>query len=108
MAAQVSLSRCFPVEVWEVLFDAAAEGGAYESAEYGAYGRLAAWRSPAGLTGVEEGTPVAEVEALVAAYRWYSFGTDSGWFRHQRWNLAIVALSPKGRRLAVPAATDTY
>lgn len=51
---------------------------------------------------------MAEVEALAAAYRWYSFGTDSGWFFRQRWDLAIVALSPNGRRLAVPAATDTY
>ncbi|MFF4183591.1 DUF6183 family protein [Streptomyces sp. NPDC001691] len=107
VAAQVSLGRCFPVEVWEVLFNAAAEGGAYESAEYGAHGRLAAWRSLAGLTGVAEGTPVAEVEALVAAYRWYGFDTDSGWLRHQGWDLAVVALSPNGRRLAVLAATDT-
>ncbi|MEU0402711.1 DUF6183 family protein [Streptomyces sp. NPDC006197] len=34
-----------PAEAWRVLFAAASSGGAYGWGEFGAYGRLAAWRS---------------------------------------------------------------
>jgi hypothetical protein len=42
-----------------------------------------------------------------AASRWYRFAPDTDWFEHVAWDLALVAVSPDGRRLAVLAATDT-
>lgn len=46
-----SASSCTPAEAWRVLFAAASSGGAYNSGCFGAYGRLFAWRSLAGLAG---------------------------------------------------------
>ncbi|WP_035804256.1 DUF6183 family protein [Kitasatospora mediocidica] len=96
-----------PAQAWEVLFAAAATGGAYNSGSYGAYGRLAAWRSLAALAGSPEGSTSAEAEAQVLDCAWYGFGTDTQWFDQVAWDIGLAALSPGRRRLAVLAATDT-
>ncbi|WP_274564734.1 DUF6183 family protein [Streptomyces spiramyceticus] len=57
-----------------MLFAAASTGGAYNSGGYGAYGRLAAWQSLAGLSGAAEGASAAEVEAGTGG----ATGTASG------------------------------
>ncbi|GIG58477.1 hypothetical protein Lfu02_28490 [Longispora fulva] len=105
--APLTVSQCPPDQAWRILFDAAANGGAYNLGEHGAYGRLAAWRSLAGLSGAVPSSSFAEVEARVAACQWYHFEANTTWFHHVAWDIGFACLSPDGRRLAILAATDT-
>jgi hypothetical protein len=82
-------------EVVAVLFGAAANGGAYDHGQGGAYGRSATWRSVAALAGgTHEGAA------------WWLFDAANDWFRRIAWDLGVVCLRPGGRGLAVLAATD--
>ncbi|MGW0732992.1 DUF6183 family protein [Streptomyces sp. NPDC002851] len=102
-----ALSSCQPDHVWRMLFAAASTGGAYNHGEYGAYGRLAAWRSLAALSGATAEAPPGEVEREAQACGWYSFGAATKWFERVAWDIGLVAVAPGYRRLAVLAATDT-
>lgn len=93
--------------VWGVLFAAASTGGAYNRGCNGAYGRLAAWRSLAGLCGAPEGASAEEVEARASECAWYAFDAPTDWFEQVAWDIGLVAVSPDGLELAVLAATDT-
>ena len=55
--SRFSISSCPPAQPWRILFFAASVGGAYNKQLFGAYGRLAAWRSLAGISGAAEGVP---------------------------------------------------
>ncbi|GHF78257.1 hypothetical protein GCM10018790_65280 [Kitasatospora xanthocidica] len=90
-----------------ILLTAAVRAPAYGRARHGAYGRLAAWRSLGGLTGSPADAPVAEVAELVRRTSWFRIGTSSPWFHDVAWDLAVAALRPGGREIAVLAATDT-
>ncbi|QKW32484.1 hypothetical protein HUT17_04955 (plasmid) [Nocardiopsis flavescens] len=103
----LSAAVCSPAQVWRVLFAAASTGGAYNSGSYGAYGRLAAWRSLAALVGSPQGATVGEVEARVRDCTWYGFGADTEWFGRVAWDIGLAVLAPDRRRVAVLAATDT-
>ncbi|MEU3827565.1 DUF6183 family protein [Streptomyces sp. NPDC029080] len=103
----LSVTVCPPALAWRVLFAAASTGGAYSSGSYGAYGRLAAWRSLAALAGSPEGATAAEAEAQVLDCGWHAFDAGTQWFEQVAWDIGLAALSPGGRRLAVLAATDT-
>ena len=72
-----SVSACTPVEAWRVLFAAASSGGAYNSGCFGAYGRLFAWRSLAGLAGATDGATATEVAARAQLCSWYRFDAES-------------------------------
>lgn len=101
------IETCSVDEVWEMLFATAADGGVYAPGVYGAYGRLAAWGSLAGLCGAGDGADAAEVERLALACTWFRFAADSEWFHNEINDYGIAALGPDGRRVAVLAATDT-
>ncbi|OMI33527.1 Hypothetical protein SPAR_40949 [Streptomyces sparsogenes DSM 40356] len=103
----LSVTACPPEEAWQVLFAAASTGGAYNSGLHGAYGRLTAWQSLAGLAGAAEGGSAEAVEARVRECLWYVFSADTEWFERVAWDIGLVAVSPERRRLAVLAATDT-
>ncbi|MFC9295782.1 DUF6183 family protein [Streptomyces sp. NPDC057011] len=103
----LSVAVCPPAHAWEELFAAASTGGAYNSGSHGAYGRLAAWQSLAGLAGVMEGAAFGEVEARVRECTWLGFSADTEWFERVAWDIGVVAVSPDRRRVAVLAATDT-
>ncbi|MFF7993321.1 DUF6183 family protein [Kitasatospora xanthocidica] len=90
-----------------ILLTAAYRAPAYGRGRYGAYGRLAAWRSLGGLTGSPADAPVAEVAELVRRTSWFRVGTSSPWFHDVAWDLAVAALRPGGQEIAVLAATDT-
>ncbi|WP_433046928.1 DUF6183 family protein [Dactylosporangium sp. CS-033363] len=92
---------------WRQLFTAASGGGAYSSGEYGAYGRLAAWRSIGALAGAPPGATAGETEAAALAAEWYAFAGASPWFANVAWDIGLAAVSAGGRRLALLAATDT-
>ncbi|MFI9597096.1 DUF6183 family protein [Nonomuraea sp. NPDC052265] len=102
-----SASTCAPSRVWQVLFAAASTGGAYNHGLYGAYGRLEAWKSMAGLSGAPQTATFADVEHHVHDHRWFTFSATTKWFEQVAWDIAIAALSPDGLSLAVLAATDT-
>ncbi|WP_042376673.1 DUF6183 family protein [Streptacidiphilus melanogenes] len=106
-ASSFSMSVQSPERAWEVLFAAASTGGAYDRGRYGAYGRLAAWQSLAGLAGAPAGAPHETVDERVRGCSWYDFEADTDWFHQVAWDVGIAALSPDRRRLAVLAATDT-
>lgn len=94
-------------KVWETLYTTAAGGGMYHPGVYGAYGRLAAWRSIAGLCGIGATATAAAVEHRARACAWYRFEADSEWFFNEIYDYGIAALAPDGRHLTVLAATDT-
>ncbi len=112
-------------DVFRILFAAAAGGGAYGGGLGGAYGRLAAWQSLAGLTGEAKpgagagagpvaGVPDADsvagidgVAAAASAARYLTFSARSRWYRQVAWDIGIAALRPGGRTIAVLTATDT-
>ncbi|MER7756247.1 DUF6183 family protein [Kitasatospora sp. NPDC097643] len=95
-------------EAWSRLFGAAAIGGGREDENwwYGAYGRLAAWRSLAALVGAPAGASVAEVERRAGDCAWYGFQPANEWFNRDSMDIGLLTLTPDGRRLAVLAATD--
>ncbi|MFE1790980.1 DUF6183 family protein [Streptomyces sp. NPDC059525] len=94
-------------DIWSLLFATASMGGFYNSGRYGAWGRLQAWRSLAGLSGLPFHASAGEVEHLAEQYTWFHFQTDSEFFHNDGDDYGIAALSPDGLRLAVLAATDT-
>lgn len=106
-AKVLSVSPCPPAHAWRVLFAAASSGGAYNSGDHGAYGRLAAWQSMAGLSGAGDGAAAEEVEARVRECAWYAFDAATSWFEQVAWDIGLAATTPDGRGLAVLAATDT-
>ncbi|MGW2161114.1 DUF6183 family protein [Nonomuraea sp. NPDC001699] len=102
-----SAFACAPPQVWQVLFAAASTGGAYNNGLHGAYGRLEAWKSMAGLSGAPQAATFADVERHIHDHRWFTFSATTKWFEQVAWDIAVAALSPDGRSLAVLAATDT-
>ncbi|MEU1566562.1 DUF6183 family protein [Streptomyces mirabilis] len=95
-------------EIWRLLFAAAAMGGMGTPGVQGAYGRLWAWRSMAGLSGAAEGASADKVERHARQSTWFHFEADTDWFHNDiDADYGIAALSPNCRRIAVPAATDT-
>ncbi|MBC2874130.1 MULTISPECIES: DUF6183 family protein [Streptomyces] len=99
---------CTLKEVWHLLYETASHTAMYGPGVLGAYGRLSAWWSLAGLAGAGPEAGPAEVERQAAACTWLRFEADSEWFHNEIGNdYGIAALSPDGRRIAVLAATDT-
>ncbi|MFD0277258.1 DUF6183 family protein [Kitasatospora sp. NPDC127111] len=96
-----------PGGAWSLLFDAASIGGGRDDRWcYGAYGRLAAWRSLAALSGAPDGASAAEVTRWAEECAWYGFAAATDWFNRDTMDLGILTLAPDRRRLAVLAATD--
>ncbi|MDI3417940.1 DUF6183 family protein [Streptomyces luteolus] len=94
-------------EIWGLLFETASMGGMYSSGAQGAYGRLWAWKSIAGLSGSPMDASMDEVERRARKCTWFHFEADAEWFHNEIYDYGIAALSPDRRRIAVLAATDT-
>ncbi|KQV19234.1 MULTISPECIES: DUF6183 family protein [unclassified Kitasatospora] len=94
-------------EVFRILFTAARRTSAYGPSQFGSYGRLATWRSLAGLTEAPAGAPVERIAELVRQSHWFRPEPDSAWFCEVAWDLAVAVLRPGGQGIAVLAATDT-
>lgn len=93
-----------PVQaVWRLLFVAASLGGPHSMGEYGAYGRLAAWRSLGALSGAGEHARIGDIERRASECSWYRFRVGGEGTHH---DLGIAALAPGGRRLCLLAAVD--
>jgi uncharacterized protein (TIGR02996 family) len=106
LEGELRAERVSPQGAFALLFSAASSGCAYSHGLKGAYGRLAAWQSVAGLVGAAEGADVTTVAELAQQCRWVSFGASSGWF-YELIDLGLLAVRPDGRTMAVLAATDT-
>ncbi|MBH1938917.1 hypothetical protein I5Q34_32450 [Streptomyces sp. AV19] len=104
---RLALSSRRPEEAWHMLFAAASTGGAYNHGMYGAYGRLAAWRSLAALSGAAADAAPDDVARQARDCAWYDFGGATKWFTRVAWDIGLVTVAPGRRRLAVLAATDT-
>ncbi|WP_420311304.1 DUF6183 family protein [Streptomyces sp. YS-B37] len=97
-----------PDEIWRLLFATASMGGMFDSGVHGAWGRLWAWRSVAGLCGAPAGASAEEVEQRALQSTWFQFEADTDWFHGDiDSDYGIAALSPDRRRIAVLTATDT-
>ena len=95
-------------EVWRLLYETASMGGMWGSGVHGAFGRLWAWRSMAGLSGAPADASAPDVERYARQSTWFHFEADADWFHNDVGSdYGMAALSPDCRRLAVLAATDT-
>jgi hypothetical protein len=94
-------------DVLAVLFAAASSGPAHGGGLAGAYGRLHAWRSLAGLTGAALAEPVPQLADRAAAARYLLFSARSAWYRQVAWDIGIAAFRPGDQVLVILAATDT-
>ncbi|MFD8914498.1 DUF6183 family protein [Streptomyces sp. NPDC059575] len=93
--------------VLRVLLTAAVRDPAYGSGMFGAYGRLAVWRTLGALVGTAPDAPVDDTALLVEQAHWFIADPASGWFHQVVWDLAVAVLRPGGQDIAVLAATDT-
>ncbi|MGY4923790.1 DUF6183 family protein [Streptomyces sp. 900105755] len=93
--------------VLRVLLTAAVRSPAYGNARFGAYGRLAAWRSLGGLVGAAPDAPIGHTARLVEQAHWFVADPSSDWFCLVAWDLAVAVLRASGQEIAVLAATDT-
>ncbi|MFE6482911.1 DUF6183 family protein [Streptomyces sp. NPDC057757] len=105
--ASARLYPSSPDSVFRVLLSAAVRGSAYGHGLYGAYGRLATWRSFGGLVGTPADASIVSVADMVGRVDWFQMDTASGWFHGIAWDLAVAALRSGGQEIAVLAATDT-
>jgi uncharacterized protein (TIGR02996 family) len=88
------------------LFGAAHSGGAYGRGEWGAYGRLHAWRSLGALAGCDPNAAPEAVAAEAARCEWFEFG-GTNWFVEIAWDLGLVCVRPDRLTVGLLAATDT-
>lgn len=91
--------------VFQHLFAISANGGAYSRGCCGAYGRLNAWKSLAGLCGTTLEMDAEEILETAMACRWGKF-QGGEWFYDIFWDLGVVCLNPEREELVVLAATD--
>jgi hypothetical protein len=87
-----------------LLFGYAAGGGAYGGAQYGAYGRLRAWESLAGLAGFEQPASIDDIQQVALTARWGHFSAE--WFHRAGWDIGLLCVHAGGRACAVLAVTD--
>lgn len=103
LVSTIALARAL-----NVLFAAAANGGAYGGARRGAYGRLEAWTTIGALAGVSITSGLDKVIKAAEASSWLEIdATSFPWFDRVAWDLGLCVLRPDGHSLAVLAATDT-
>ena len=105
-APEIAAREATSAGAFEILFAAASRGGAYGTGLGGAYGRLAAWQSLAGLTGAAApdtgagpgaGLPgidsVAGIDgaaAAASAARYLIFSARSRRYRQVAWDIGIA------------------
>lgn len=89
-----------------VLFGAAHNGGAYGRRQWGAYGRLFAWRSLAALAGCPPHLEPEDVARVADGCEWFTF-SGTQWFAQVAWDLGLICLRPDRSSIALLAATDT-
>jgi hypothetical protein len=92
---------------YRTLFSAASCGGAYNCGLFGAYGRLATWRTLAALLGFGNNFDHREVEQAAERGIWFDFGCMTAWFCDVAWDIGLAVLRADRQSMALLAATDT-
>jgi hypothetical protein len=105
--ANIRAERVRPQGAFNLLFSAASTGGAYSRGLVGAYGRLAAWQSMAGLAGASDLEGIEGIAHVSRRCIWVSYHARSSWFYDVAWDLGLLCVRPDSMSLAVLAATDT-
>lgn len=101
----LSLRECSPRVACSLVFKAASRGGPYDSGCGGAYGRLAMWRTLAGLAGVAESSSIEEIASVVEQCRWFDFTDKNDWFDGGPWQCGLLTLRPDNGSIAAFAVT---
>jgi hypothetical protein len=101
----LSLRELSPRAACCFVFAAASRGGPYDSGYGGAYGRLATWRTLAGLAGVAESSSMKEIALVVEQCRWFDFTAQNDWFDVGPWQLGLLTLRPDRSSLVALATT---
>jgi len=91
----IALRAATLADVDAMLFDAASNGGAYDSGLGRNHGRIAARRTVKALAG-----------GAVDGCAWWTFDAANDWFKRIAWDLGVLCLRPGGRGIAVLAASD--
>jgi hypothetical protein len=96
-----------PGEAFAELFHAACGGSAYNHERGVAWGRLDAWRSAAGLTGLGADAPFEQVLERATSDRWLKLKSESPWFVNYGWDLCLGVLRSNSSEAALLAGTDS-
>lgn len=96
-----------PEKVFALLFRVAANGGDLNEGYFGAYGRLYAWRSLAGLCNASDYADINQVIKVAKQSIWIFFSCPSSWFYGVVSEFGLVCIRPDRQSIAVLAATDT-
>lgn len=108
VVADIVIGQTTPNIIFELLFAAACNGGAYSMGVQGAYGRLQAWESFTTLLGSTLQTPAAELDLLATNCTWFLFNANSAWFHEYHFmDVGILVLHPDKQTLVLLAASDT-
>lgn len=103
----LACERCSAQEAFETLMAAASNGGDYNIAWSGAFGRVDAHTSFTALTGAEAGTPWDGVARRAKECSFWGLRVESTWFYGVGADLAILCQWPDRRGWALVALTDT-
>jgi hypothetical protein len=108
VVADIVIGQTTPNVVFEMLFAAACNGGAYSGGVQGAYGRLQAWESFTSLMGSNLQTPPDQLDLLAKNCAWFLFNANSAWFHEYHFmDVGILVLHPDKQTLVLLAASDT-
>lgn len=94
-------------EVYAILFRSAAIGGDLGGGCFGAYGRLYAWQSLAGLAGMPPGVSLETVLEAAQHCTCYYVWAPSQWFDQVVTEFGLLVLRPDRRSAAFLAASDS-
>lgn len=106
-AASLEVYAIDPGEAFAELFHAGCGGGAYTHERGVAWGRLDAWRSAAGLTGLGADAPFDQVLERTTSGQWLKLKSASPWFVNYGWDLCLGVLRSNGAEVALLAGTDS-
>jgi hypothetical protein len=99
--------RLGPEQAYAGLLWVAAEGGAYNLAWSGAWGRLGAFRALGALVGADAGASLEAIEAQARASTFVYARVEAPWFHRVVHDFFLAVSPPGGRTLMVTAWTDT-
>lgn len=104
--ATVAVRAISAPHAFALLLAFASNGGDYNRAWSGAFGRRDAWRSLGGLVGAPLEARLDDIEQRARAARFAHFRSDA-WFYQVVTDLGIAAVTADGSQLAVLAGTDS-
>jgi len=93
-----------PEHIFNILSSVAASGGPQLMGMGVGVGRFLAWKDMAALMGMDELSPIEDLDAQTRLCKWFAFTSNSKWFLGN--DMGIAALRPDGRTLVIAAASS--